>query len=59
MKLQYRGVSYDRNSCVLAIDAGKVEGKFRGHKWTSHNLKPINNIVKPSAHLVYRGVEVR
>ena len=58
MKLQYRGVSYDRNPSVLAIDAGKVEGKFRGHKWTSHSLKPVN-IAKPSAHLVYRGVEVK
>ena len=58
MKLQYRGVRYEHNPSVLALDAGKVEGKFRGHKWTSHNLKPVNT-VKPSAHLVYRGVEVK
>ena len=58
MRLQYRGVIYDRNPSVIAVDAGRVEGKFRGHKWTSHNLKPVNT-AKPSAHLVYRGVEVR
>ena len=58
MKLQYRGVSYDHNSKISVTNLGKVEGKFRGHKWTAHNLKPVD-WVKPSAHLVYRGVEVR
>ena len=58
MRLQYRGVIYDHNPSVLAVDAGKVEGKFRGHKWTSYNLKPVNT-AKPSERLVYRGVEVK
>ena len=58
MKLQYRGVSYDRISANLTANTVKVEGKYRGHKWISHNLRQ-DAITKPSAHLVYRGVEVK
>lgn len=58
MKLQYRGVSYDHNPAILAVAVGKVEGKFRGRQWFSHNLRQVPTL-KPSAHLVYRGVEVK
>lgn len=58
MKLQYRGVSYDYSPANLTAGTIKVEGKYRGHKWTCHSLKQVT-IAKPSAHLVYRGVEVR
>jgi len=58
MKLQYRGVSYDHNPSTLELATVAVEGKFRGHKWTSHNLT-LSHATKPSAHLVYRGVVVK
>ena len=58
MKLQYRGVSYDHNPTTVAVDTGKAGGKFRGHKWFSHNLKQVPTL-KPSAHLVYRGVAIK
>lgn len=58
MKLQYRGVSYDHNPATLPVGTGKVQGKFRGHKWSSHHLKQAV-VLKSSAHLVYRGVEVK
>ncbi|MEM8721319.1 MAG: DUF4278 domain-containing protein [Cyanobacteria bacterium P01_G01_bin.39] len=58
MKLQYRGISYDRQPATLPVETGKVKGKFRGQKWASHHLKQAVTL-KPAEHLVYRGVEVK
>lgn len=58
MKLQYRGISYDHNPATLEAGTITVEGKFRGQKWTSHNLTQTH-FAKPSAHLVYRGVVIK
>ena len=58
MKLQYRGISYNYNPATLEVGIGEVTGKFRGQQWTSHNLKQVPTL-KPSAHMVYRGVEVK
>ena len=58
MKLQYRGVSYDRNPSALEVGINGVAGKFRGQKWTSHNLTHISS-TKGDSHLVYRGVVVK
>ena len=53
MRLQYRGVSYDKNNSTEAL--GATEGKFRGRKWFS---KHSRQSTKPSG-LVYRGVAVK
>jgi hypothetical protein len=55
MKLTYRGVSYDYNPPAVAIDEGKIAGKFRGLDWRFHNhRKPM--VLQPTANLTYRGV---
>ena len=57
MKLNYRGVSYEQHSAEVAVNEGKVGGKFRGCNWRIHNLKNTP-VVKHSSNLVYRGVPV-
>ena len=54
MKLQYRGVSYDKNGSIEAV--GTTEGKFRGQKWISKHQR--KSTAKPSG-LVYRGVAIK
>jgi|GEM_PF-6260859 len=54
MKLQYRGVSYDKNSSNEAV--GTTEGKFRGRKWFSKHSR--QSTAKPDG-LVYRGVAIK
>jgi hypothetical protein len=55
MKLTYRGVSYDYNPPTVAVDEGKVAGKFRGLDWRFHNLKKPP-VLQPPVNLTYRGV---
>ena len=57
MKLNYRGISYDRNLAEVAVGEGKIGGKFRGRNWRVHNLRSTP-IIKHNAKLVYRGVPV-
>lgn len=54
MKLNYRGISYDRNPAEIAVGEGRVEGKFRGRNWRRHNLKSTPAIAHKE-NLVYRG----
>ena len=55
MKLNYRGVSYEYNPPAVAVDEGKIAGKFRGLDWRFHNhKKPM--VLQPNANLTYRGV---
>lgn len=55
MKLNYRGVGYEYNPPVVAVDEGEIAGKFRGLDWRFHNLqKPL--VLQPPVNLTYRGV---
>jgi hypothetical protein len=55
MKLNYRGVSYEYNPPVVAVEEGEIAGKFRGLDWRFRNLqKPP--VLQPSVNLTYRGV---
>jgi len=55
MKLHYRGVSYDYNPPVVAVDEGKLAGKFRGLDWRFRNLRKPP-VLQPPVNLTYRGV---
>ncbi|MEM8832820.1 MAG: DUF4278 domain-containing protein [Cyanobacteria bacterium P01_G01_bin.19] len=57
MKLNYRGISYEHNPAEIAVDEGKVGGKFRGCNWRVHNLKHAP-VVKHFSNLIYRGAPV-
>ena len=57
MKLQYRGVSYNSQSTALEGTV-KVQGKFRGQKWTSYRLSSPS-AAERSDRLIYRGVVVQ
>ena len=54
MKLNYRGISYDRNPAEIAVGEGRVGGKFRGRNWHVHNLKSMPALDRKTS-LVYRG----
>lgn len=55
MKLNYRGVSYDYNPPVVAVEESEIAGKFRGLDWRFHNLKKPP-VLQPPVNLTYRGV---
>ncbi|MEL6439641.1 MAG: DUF4278 domain-containing protein [Cyanobacteria bacterium J06621_8] len=59
MKLQYRGISYEQTSAALPVTNGQVKGKFRGQKWTNHNLQQSVTLKSSGERLVYRGVKVK
>ncbi len=55
MKLNYRGISYEYNPPVVAVEADQIAGKFRGLDWRFYNLKkPL--VLQPGVNLTYRGV---
>lgn len=55
MKLNYRGVSYEYNPPVLAVEESEIAGKFRGLDWRFRNLKKPP-VLQPPVNLTYRGV---
>ena len=55
MKLTYRGLNYDYKPPAIAVEEGKIAGKFRGLDWRFHNQKkPL--VLQPTVNLTYRGV---
>lgn len=55
MKLNYRGVTYNRQPLTLEVTEGEIAGKYRGQEWHHTYPRHIPNL-QPKLHLQYRGI---
>ncbi|MGV2830084.1 DUF4278 domain-containing protein [Myxosarcina sp. GI1(2024)] len=57
MQLLYRGINYHRQ-LRATIENPRLEGKYRGVNWRSHEVQPIS-INRTNSQLTYRGISYR